>query len=444
MRYIFHVRIIISTVCLLASASAFATNIQEVKSKSGITAWLVEEHAQPLISVHITFRDSGSAYDPNGKDGRAAMTSYMLMEGAGNMDSEAFSKALETSAIKLSFAADTDNFYAVLNTLSEEKEKAFNYLSLALTQPRFDDSSLARIKRQTLLAIKQQQEKPYYRLSRAWQERIFANHPYSKDDMGTEKTVSNLSKIELQNFVKKYLTKENIIVSVSGDITPAELTILLDKSLSNLTATYKPDVKISDISPPADNKQIVIEQDIPQTIIHFGVEGIKRSDPDYITAYVMNYLLGGGTLTSRLNTEIREKRGLTYSASSTLTQMKHAALFEGGFSTRNEKAGEAISALKQTLNELSQNGIDESELSDIKRFLVGSFVVKLDDNNSVASFLSMMQLHHLGIDYINKRNDLINSVSVKQVNEMAKRLIHIDNLQIIMVGKPILNTAGKK
>ncbi len=444
MRYIFHVRIIISTVCLLASAPAFATNIQEVKSKSGITAWLVEEHAQPLISVHITFRDSGSAYDPDGKDGRTAMTSSMLMEGAGNMDSEAFSKALETSAIKLSFTSDTDNFYAVLNTLSEEKEKAFNYLSLALTQPRFDDSSLARIKRQTLLAIKQQQEKPYYRLSRAWQERIFANHPYSKDDMGTEKTVSNLSKIELQNFVKKYLTKENIIVSVAGDITPDELTILLDKNLSNLPANYKPDVKIADISPPKDNKQIVIEQDIPQTIIHFGVEGIKRSDPDYITAYVMNYLLGGGTLTSRLNTEIREKRGLTYSASSTLTQMKHTALFEGGFSTRNEKAGEAISALKQTLNELSQNGINESELSDIKRFLVGSFVVKLDDNNSVASFLSMMQLHHLGIDYINKRNDLINSVSVKQVNEMAKRLIHIDNLQIIMVGKPILNTAGKE
>ena len=157
----------------------------------------------------------------------------------------------------------------------------------------------------------------------------------------------------------------------------------------------------------------------------------------------MNYLLGGGSLTSRLNNEIREKHGLTYSASSTLTQMQHAALFEGGFATRNEKAEEAISVLKQTLTNLSQNGTNESELSDTKRFLVGSFVVKLDDNNSIANFLNMMQLHHLGIDYINKRNNLINAVSVKQINEMAKRLLQLDKLQIIMIGKPILSKTEK-
>ncbi len=431
------------TFFLLATPPALATNVQEIKSKNGITAWLVEEHSQPLISINIAFRDSGIAYDYNGKQGRTSMANSMLLEGAGNMDSEAFARALETYAIKLSFSANEDNFYASMYSLSEHKEKAFSYLSMALLQPRFDDKALARVKRQTILAIKQQQQKPYYRLSRGWQERIFATHPYSRDELGTEKTVNNLSKNDLQNFVKNYLTQENMVVSVAGDITSEELINLLDKNLSSLPVKYNPDVKLSDISPPQAHKQIVIEQDIPQTIVHFGVEGLKRSDPEYITGYVMNHILGSGDLTSRLNTEIREKRGLTYSSSTSLSFMQHAALFEGGFSTRNDKAGEAISVLKRTMEELADKGTNEQELADAKRYLTGSFVVKLDDNSSVANFLTMMQLQHLGIDYINKRNDLINSVTVEQINNIAKRLIKLDKLQIIMVGKPILSKEEK-
>lgn len=436
-------RIVVPVFLLVVPGVAFATQVQEVKSKNGITAWLVEEHSQPLISMQIAFKDSGTAYDADGKDGRAEMASSMLMEGAGNMDSVAFASALEESAIKLDFSADEDNFYAGLQTLSEYKYKAFSYLSMALLSARFDDESLARVKRQTLLAIKQQKEKPAYRLGRAWKKQVFPDHPYSKESLGTEKTVATLNRADLQNFVKNYLVQENMIVSVAGDITPAELADLLDKSFAKLPAKYRPDVKIPDISLPKENKQIVIEQDIPQTIIHFGMEGLKRSDPDYIPAYVMSYLLGGGDLNSRLNKEIREKRGLTYSAHSTLDSMSHAAVFEGSLATRNEKAGEAISTLKQTLKDLSENGASEEELVDSKRFLTGSFVVKLSNNNAIVNFLTMMQLYNLGIDYINKRNNLIENVTLEQIKKVAKRLLELDRLQIVMVGKPILGGTGK-
>lgn len=425
------------------SAPAFATIVKEIKTAGGITAWLVEEHSQPLISLSIAFRNSGTAYDPDGKEGRTAFTSAMLTEGAGDMDSESFSRALETHAIRLYFSADKDNFYAGLNILSEHKERAFSYLALALLAPRFDDDALARVKRQTLLAIKQQREKPDYRLSRAWQERIFSGHPYSKPEMGTQETVEKLSKNDLRDFTSRYLARSNMIVSVVGDITSDELSNLLDKNLSGLPTEYKPDVTLADITLPKEGKQVVIEQDIPQTMVRFGMEGLKRGDPDYIVGYVMNYLVGGGTLTSLVNREIREKRGLTYSAATALNPMRHAAVFEGWFASRNEKAGEAVSVLRETLREFALNGTDESELSDAKRFLTGSFVVGLDSNAKIVNFLTMMQLHHLGIDYMDKRNNLIGEVTVQQVNDMAKRLINLDKLQIIMVGKPKLNRTEK-
>lgn len=421
------------------TAPAFAATVKEVKTPSGFTAWLVEEHAQPLISVNIAFRDSGIAYDPSGKEGRASMLTSMLTEGAGDLDSEAFSRALETNAIRLAFSADEDNFYAKFATLSEYKDKAFYYLNLALQKPRFDDNSLARVKRQTILALKQQQEKPDYRLSRAWQERVFGTHPYSRDGDGTVETVEKLSKNDLYDFTNRYLTRSNIIISVVGDITADELSALLDKNLGSLPDKYNPDVKLSGSSFPQDAKQIVIEQDIPQTIIHFGMEGMKRDDKDFITGFVMNYLLGGGALNSRLNEEIREKRGLTYSAGTSLNPMQHAATFEGGFATRNDKAGEAVAVLKQILKEFAQKGTNEAELTDAKRFLIGSFVVGLDSNASIVNFITMMQLHHLGIDYLDKRNNLIAAVTVEQLNAMVKRLIQLDKLQVIMIGKPQLN-----
>lgn len=430
-------------ICLLFPSAAFATTVKEVKSGSGLTAWLVEEHSEPIISVSIAFRNSGSAYDPAGKEGRAAMTTAILSDGAGDMDSQGFTKALEEKAIKMSFAADEDSFYANMECLSENKAQAFSYLGLALQHARFDDDSFARIKKQTLSTLRQQQEKPLYRLSRAWQEKIFPGHPYSKPELGTLETIESLSKNDLKDFSKNYFARNNIIISVVGDISEAELSELLAKNLDELPQVPNPDVTLTDIKLPTESAQVSINQDIPQTIINFGFEGLKREDPNYMAGYVMNYLLGNGSLTSKLNDEIREKRGLAYSVASSLIPMQHAGVFAGKVATRNEKAGETVSVLKQTLKDFADKGISEAELADAKRYLIGSFAVNMDSNSSIVSFLTVMQLQNLGIDYMDKRNNLINSVSVKQVDDMAKRLIKLDKLQIVMIGNPKLDGTDK-
>jgi zinc protease len=434
---------IVLMVLIFFATPAFSAPVQEVKSKSGITAWLVEEHAQPLIAVNVAFRDSGAAFDSVGKQGRAEIVSELLSEGAGEMRANEFNIALENSAVRLGFSADNDNFYGTMQSLSEHKDKAFAYLGMALTAPRFDDDAVERVKIQTLAAIKEQQEKPAYHLAHTWKTQIFGAHPYGLDIIGTKESVEELTNADFRYFSEHYLTKSNIIISVVGDITALELVKLLDKNLGNLPAIYQADSVVAEVNLEAETKQTIIEQDIPQTIVRFGMQGVKRNDPDYIPAYVMNYILGGGALTSRLGMEIREKRGLAYSVSSNLAPMRYAALFEGSFSTRNEKVGEAIAALKTTLKNYAQNGVSEAELADAKRFLTGSFVVGLSSNSSIVGFLTMMQLQHLGIDYMDKRNNLFQAVTKKQVDDLAKRLIQLDKLQIVMVGKPELKVANQ-
>jgi len=434
---------IIFLIAFFLAAPAFSAPVQEVKSKNGFTVWLVEEHSQPIITTSIAFRDSGAAYDPDGKEGRASMVSALLKEGAGELGAEAFNIALENSAVRLGFAADDDNFYANMQTLSEHKDKAFYYLGLALTSARFDDEAVALARNKTLAFIEERKNKPAARLNRAWNKQVFGTHPYAKPNHGTKKSVETLEVSDFREFTRRYLTSENMIISVVGDINAAELTEFLDKNLERLPEKYAPEIVLVEVTPLPEAKQTVIEQDIPQTMVRFGMQGIKRDDPDYIPAFVANYMLGGGALTSRLGIEIREKRGLAYAVFSSLSPMQHAAIFGGEFSTRNEKVGEAIAALKNTLDEYAKNGVSEQELADAKRFLTGSFVVGLDSNSNIVSFLTMMQLHHLGIDYLDRRNNLIDAVTSKQISEIAKRLIQLDKLQVVMVGKPELKGSAE-
>jgi zinc protease len=301
---------------MFSSAALAAAEVKEVVSASGIRAWLVEEHSLPLVAVKIAFRESGVAYDPPGKEGRAGMTAAMLMEGAGELDSKAFNQALESNAIELGFAIDEDLFRASLSTISDKRDMAFSLLGSALTKPRFDASALDRVRSQNLSMLVQQEKQPTYLLQRKWETTLFGTHPYANPSLGTPESVKALTAQDLQEFVRRYLTRENMVVAVTGDITPEELVRQLDTHFGSLPTQYDGDVKLTDVTVPATAQQVVVESDIPQTMVLFGTQGIKREDPMYYAAHVMNHMLGGGNLNSKLIQEIREKRGLAYAVDS--------------------------------------------------------------------------------------------------------------------------------
>jgi zinc protease len=305
------------------------------------------------------------------------------MEGAGDLDSRAFNEALENHAIQLNFGSDEDRFRASVQSLSEHKEKAFGLLSLALTNPRFDDAALARVRSQTLSIIKQQEQEPAYIAHRQWEKLAFGEHPYGKPTLGSKDSIGAISKADLTHFTTHYLSRENMVIAVVGDMTPEELKPLLDNYLGKLTGRYTADKKVPEVRLPEVAKQVVSEFDIPQAMVLFGTNGLKREHPDYYAAYIMNQIIGGSGLTSRLGIEIRQKRGLAYSVSSHLAPMHYSAMWRGSFSTRNEKAGQALEVLHDTLRDFSQNGATDKEMKEAKAHAIGSFMLGLDSNADI-------------------------------------------------------------
>lgn len=421
---------------MLLTVPAHATQVQEVVTPKGIRAWLVEDHSLPLVAIKLVFTEAGYAHDARGREGRANMAAALLMEGAGDLPSAQFNEALEDRAIQMNAGVDEDRLEFIMQALSEHQEKAFSYMGMALSSPRFDEDAIARIRSQSLSVLTQQEQNPGYKAYRGWQKLAFGDHGYGQPAIGTRDSLKALNADDLRHYAKRYLTRGNIIIGVSGDITPKRLGELLDAHLGELPAEFTPDTQLSDIALPAGITPQVIEHDIPQTMVRFGMQGIRRNDPDYFTAYVMNYLIGGSGLTSRLAVEIREKRGLAYSVATQLDPMRHGAGWIGQFSTRNDKAAEAVATLKATLKEFADKGITEGELTDAKRFLSGSFLLNLDSNPAIAAFLVVMQENDLGRDYFDKRESLIAAVTREGVQAMAKRIIKPENFILVMVGKP--------
>ncbi|MEE8247625.1 MAG: pitrilysin family protein [Alphaproteobacteria bacterium] len=206
--------------------------------------------------------------------------------------------------------------------------------------------------------------------------------------------------------------------------------------MSGLPAASKP-YRIAEIRPAAGDGVIVVKKDIPQSVVVFGRAGIKRDDPDYYAAYVMNYVLGGGGFASRLTEEVREKRGLAYSVYSYLYPLDHAGLMLGGVATANARVAESVRIIRAELERLRRDGITERELADAKTYLNGSFPLRLSSNRRIANILVAIQLEDLGIDYLERRADLINAVSLLDVARVTARLIEPRDLIVVVVGDPV-------
>lgn len=426
---------LVATFLVIApDAPARAIDIERVTSPGGIEAWLVQDHSNPIIAMEFLF-DGGVALDPAGKEGLAEMAAALLDEGAGELDSQAFQQRLEDLSIGLSFRAQFDSFGGGLKTLTENRDTAFELLRLALTAPRFDAEAVDRIRSQILTILARNEKNPGRVAGRAWWSAAFPGHPYGRPQDGTPETVKAITAADLKRFVAQRFGRDNLILAVVGDIAPDQLKPLLDKTFGGLPAKAAP-VEVADTGPKDTGSVTVIRRPVPQSIVIFGQRGIKRDDPDWYAAHVMNYVLGGGGFISRLTTEVREKRGLAYSISSWLNPLDHAAVISGSVGTQNARVGESIEIIRAEWKRMRDMGISEAELADAKTFLTGSFPLRLDSTDSIASVLVAVRRHNLGIDYLNKRNGFIDAVTVADVQRVAKRLLDPEKLTFVVVGQP--------
>lgn len=419
--------------CLLGG-KAHAVEIQRVTSPGGIEAWLVEQHTIPLVALRFAFR-GGAKLDPDDKIGLSVLAAATIDEGAGDLDSQAFQKRLEELAIKLGFQADHDAFHGSLQTLTENTSEAFRLTRMALTAPRFDPEPVARIKAQMLANLRQAEEKPEAIASKAWFATAFPGHPYGRPADGDPKQISGVSAEDLRKFTARHFVRNGLVIAVVGDIDALRLGKLLDEAFGVLPAT-SPAPALAAVIVPAVKQTLVIKRDIPQTVMMFGLPGLLRKDADFIPAYVLNYVLGGGGFNSRLTVEIREKRGLAYSVFTELVPMEQAGLFIGSVATQNERANETVALLRQEMTRLRDDGVTAEELENARTYLIGSYALRFDSNSKIAEQLLAYQLDHLGIDYMERRNDLMRAVTLDDVNRVGKRLLDPHNLLLVSVGQP--------
>ena len=350
---------------LVAGVSpARAVEVQRVGSPGGIEAWLVEDHSNPIITLDMAFRGS-AALDPVGKAGLANMVSGLIDEGAGDLDSQAFQGRLQDLSIRLSFSAGLDNFNGDLVTLTVNRDVAFELLRLALTEARFDTEPIARIRSQILAGLARASEDPNTIVRRTLNKVLFPEHAYSRSVRGTSQSVTSLGVEDLRRFVAERLARDVLVVGVAGDITADELARRLDQAFLGLPAKAAP-IDLADTLPSEQGSLIVVEKDLPQSVVAFAHIGIGRKDPDFYTAYAVNYILGGGGFTSRLYQEVREKRGLAYSVYSYLSSMEHAALVVGGVATQNGRVSQSLDLIRKEWRRMAEHGPSAQELQDAK------------------------------------------------------------------------------
>lgn len=434
MRYLIALLALVAFSAPAMAAKSKVLDVQEIKTASGIEAWLVEDHSIPVISVNFSF-EGGIAYDPDDKPGVARLVSILLDEGAGDMKGQAFQQKLADNAISMSFTPGRDAFYGELKTLSSKKETAFDLLQLALTKPRFDADAIVRMKNANVSQIKDDMGDPSWLSARTFNAMMYEGHYYSRPGNGTLESMEAITRNDLLDFVSSQFARNVLKVSIAGDITKDQATDMLQRVFGALPATAESiDIKDAVIANPG--KTILLPLDTPQTYIIVGEEGLRRSDKEWHAAAVMNYILGGGSFDSRLMTEIREKRGLTYGVYSSLTSMKYTSILQVNMSSSNEKVQEALQLMRAEWDRMADKGPTEAELRDAKAYLTGSLLLNLTSTGDITDTLNSLQRDGEDADYINRRNDIIESLTLSDVKNAAKRLLKTDQLTTVLVGKP--------
>jgi zinc protease len=422
------------TIASVETRSGSPAQVRAITSPGGIEAWHVESDVVPLIAVAFTF-EGGAAQDPQGKPGVAQMLARLLDEGAGPYNSDAFQERLAARAIELSFNAGPDAIGGSLKTLVRHADEAFDLLRLALAEPRFDEDAIERVRAQTIASLRYQQNDPGVMATKRFFSEGFAGHSYSRPTAGTVDSVAAVTRDDLLALHRAVVAKGRLKIAVVGAIDATRLSAFLDRVFAALPEP-SPLQPVPATSLTGLGSRLVVDLDVPQSVIRFGTCGVSWRDPDFIPAYVLNHVLGGGAFTSRLFQEVREKRGLAYSVGTSLVSYRAAAMTWGYTATKNERVAECLSVITQVMERLKSDGPSDEELAKAKAYLTGSYALGFDTSTKIAHQLAQIAFEGLGVDYIGRRNALVAAVTQDDIRRAAERTIGKGRMLVVVAGRP--------
>ena len=414
--------------------TAHAVEVQEVVSDAGVKALLVEDYTVPLVALSFSFK-GGASQDASGKEGTSQLLTTLLDEGAGEIGPEEFLARLEELGVQYRYRTSADSFSGSVFTLKSNLDETFELIGLALSKPRFDAEPVERMRTAALSSLRRKEAQPGTLADKAFRETVFGDHPYGRPVDGTMESVQAITRDDLEDYRRRTFARDNLTVGVVGAISAEELKPKLDQLFGALPEkaelTEVPMAKIE------GGKRVHVDLDVPQTNISFALPGIMREDDDFFAAYLMNYILGGGSFNSRLYEEVREKRGLAYGAGSYLATRDSAGYFGASSATRADRAQQTVDIIRAELKRMAAEGPTEEELEAAKKFIKGTYAISnLDTSQKIAGVLVAIQEGELGLDYIDRRQDLIDAVTIEDAKRVAKELLSAEPT-IITVGRPL-------
>jgi zinc protease len=415
---------------IAALAPASAANVKALNAVKGAQVWFAEDHTVRMIALTASL-PAGSAYDPSTKAGLAAFAAYLLDEGAGNLDSAAFQAALANRAIRLNVAPGRDFITVSLAVLSSDAKEAFRLLGLALSHPRFDTDAVSRVRAQMLQSIEQDKSNPESVAEKSFYSFYFGAYAYGHPVNGDARGLVAITPEYLRTFARGHWVRGGLQIAIVGDADAATATALLRSAFGSLPADAPP-------PPPAPARVgapglHVVEMDVPQPTAFFALPGLLRNDPDFLTAYATNYILGGGFV-SRLTKEAREKRGLTYDVSTDLIPYRRAGLLLGEVAARKNAMRQTVTVVRETMRKFAADGPTQQELADAKTYLNGSFPLAFASDAGLSAQLNTFQQMGLGIDYLDKRAGQIDAITIDDVRRVARRLCDPSKMTIVVAG----------
>jgi zinc protease len=426
------------------AASALAgPRIQHWQAPSGAQVYFVENHDLPIVDVSVNF-PAGSGFDTARQSGLAAMTQGMLDHGTTKLSEDDISRKLADVGAELNGNFDQDRAGLSLRTLSSapERDEALKVLAGLLQQPSFPQQILAREKARTIAALKDAQTQPEAIAVKDFAKAVYGSHPYGLPLNGEIGTVGAIRRADVVTFYRRHYGAKTAVVALMGDVTRAQAEAIAQQ----LTADLPPGGALGEIPPVNPHiraSELRVQHPATQSHILMGAPGITRTDPDYFTLYVGNYVLGGGGFVSRLMNVVREKNGLAYSVYSYFFPLQQAGLFQIGLQTKKEQTDEALAMVRSTLDRYIQEGPTEQELQAAKDNIIGGFPLRIDSNKKIVEYLGVIGFYHLPLTYLDDFTGKVQNVTVAEIHDAFSRRVDPHAMATVIVGAPAEKGSGK-
>ncbi len=431
-KYLVFLFLLLSTIHCSLSTDVFALDVKRTVLSNGLTILHSEKHNLPIVMVTLLVKAS-QLNEPKDKAGLANLTAELLTEGTKNRKSTDISDEIEFIGASLYVSAGSDYTTVTLSVLKKDINKGVELFSDILLNPTFPQGEIERKKELIKGSLKQQEEEPSFLAGRAFKKELFGEHPYGRLIEGSVETIDNIKREDFVRFYSDYFLPNNSILSVVGDLTSDELDGLIKQYLGEWKKKEVPLKVAKKIEEKKIKKVVKIDKELTQANVMLGNLGISRDNPDYYAVSVMNYILGGGGFSSRLMQSIRDEMGLAYDVHSFFTASKEEGIFQVGIQTKNESANTAIDEILRQIGRIRKESVSDQELSDAKSYLTGSFSRRLDTNRKIVDFLASVEFYNLGLDYVEKYPNYINSVTQDDVLRVAQKYLDPENYVLVVV-----------